>query len=200
MNLSGPALELIAENRYPVTIVTKSNLVLKDTDALQEINKRLATVVFTLTTVDDELAKIIEPSVPLPSKRLEAMGILSTLGIYVGVTMMPILPFIEDNVDNISAIVKASKKYGASFIIPAFGMTNRAGQREYYYKKLDEHFPGVKEKYIKKFGSRYSCSVNTWRQLSNQFTLLCRESGLVYEMSKIKKYGDMSSQLSLFND
>ncbi|WP_245612053.1 hypothetical protein [endosymbiont 'TC1' of Trimyema compressum] len=79
------------------------------------------------------------------------MGILSALGIYVGVTMMPILPFIEDNIRD---IVKESKKYGASFIIPAFGMTNREGQREYYYKKLEEYFPGVKEKYLKKFDSQ----------------------------------------------
>ena len=165
-----------------------------------KINKRLAVVVFTLTTVDDKLAKLIKPYAPLPSKRLEGMEILSVLGIYVGVTMMPIIPFIEDNIDNIRDIVKESKKYGVSFIIPALGMTKREGQREYYYKKLEEHFPGVKEKYLKKFGSHYNCSANNWRQLNNQFTLLCRENGLVYEMSKLKKYGDMSYQLFLFND
>ncbi len=192
-------LEIIKENNYPVHICTKSNLILRDADLLKEINKVYACVAFTLTTTDDELAKIIEPQASLPSERLMAMGVLSSLGIKVGVTMMPILPYIEDNEENIIDIVKKAKQHGASFIYPAFGMTLRDQQREYYYNKLDESFDGLKEKYMKSFKNRYSCSARNYKKLKAVFQKACAEADIHIGMvSYNQKVSD--AQMNFFNE
>jgi DNA repair photolyase len=197
-NLTGQALRVIADHRYPVQITTKSNLVLRDVEMLQEINKTYACVAFTITTCDDSLAKKVEPFAPSSTQRLEAMGILSSLGICTGITMMPILPFIEDSVENITEIVKKAKEYGAQFIFPAFGMTLRDRQREYYYRKLDELFPGTREKYEKRFKNYYSCSVSSYAKVKNAFYETCNKYGV---STKIPTYESKKTvaQLSLFN-
>lgn len=99
VNLTGRALKVIARFGFPVHIMTKSGLVLRDLDTLCEINTRFAAVSFTITAADDELAKKLEPGAPLVSARFEAMKTLSDHGIHTGITMMPILPFIEDDED-----------------------------------------------------------------------------------------------------
>jgi DNA repair photolyase len=176
--LTRKALEVIAKYKFPIHIITKSDMVLRDIEILKKINEEYAAITFTITTVDDKLAKIVEPYAPLPSKRLKTMKKLSDEGIYTGVTMMPILPFIEDNEENITHIIEQSKKYGAKYIIPALGMTLRDRQRAYYYKKLDKHFPGLKQKYIKTFRNNYSCGPVSDRSLSSKLYKLCRKYSL----------------------
>jgi len=196
--LTRKAVEIIAEFKFPFHTTTKSNLVLRDIDLLQDISRTYASVAFTLTTVDDELAKKIEPYAPLPSERLKAMGILSTLGIETGVTMMPILPYIEDNEQNIYNIVKFSALSGAKFIYPSFGMTLRDRQREYYYKKLDENFGGLKEKYQKRFKNRYGCGVNRYKRLKEVFYEACQKYNISLDLHTYE--GKISKmQLSIFD-
>lgn len=198
-NLTGKCLEIISHYRYPVNICTKSNLILRDIELLEKINEVYTCIAFTITTTDDELAPKIEPYAPLPSERLKAMGILSSLGIQTGVLMMPLLPFIEDNEENIENIVKKSASYGASFIIPSFGMTLRDGQRLYYYDKLDEHFPGLRERYERRFKNSYSCGVNNYIKLKKLFHQWCKK----YDIStKMPSYHQKVSntQMSFFND
>lgn len=197
--LTRQALMVIADHRFPVNITTKSNLVLRDVEVLQEISKIHASVSFTITTTDDLLASKIEPFAPSPSARFKAMGVLSVLGICTGVTMMPILPFIEDQADNIIEIIKKAKEYGAQYIYPAFGMTLRDRQRTYYYNKLDELFPGLRPKYEQRFGTRYGCSANNAAKLKEVFQEAC----LKYSVStKIPTYESKVSamQLSLFQE
>jgi len=177
-NLTGQALELIAAHQFPVHIITKSDLVLRDLDVLCQINQVYAAVTFTITTVDDSLAKKLEPGAPPPSARLRAMRALAEKGILTGVTMMPILPFIEDTQENITQIVTLAKEAGASYIIPSFGMTLRDRQREYYYAKLDEHFPGLRKEYEHRFGSQYFAPARDLPQLETRFRNLCQEVGL----------------------
>ncbi|RLD99845.1 MAG: radical SAM protein, partial [Bacteroidetes bacterium] len=120
-------------------------------------------------TADDNLAGTLEPGATSPSARFEAMRKLAKAGILTGVTMMPILPFLEDDLENIRQIVRTAADCGASYIIPAFGMTLRSGSREYYYQELDHLDPGVKEKYLQAFGDSYQCSAPNWRQLDEVF-------------------------------
>jgi len=167
--LARGALEIIRNQLFPVHILTKSDLALRDLDILTEISKVYAAVSFTITTADDDLARKVEPGAPLPSDRFNAMRKLANAGILTGVTMMPILPFLEDDPENIRQIVRTAADCGASYIIPAYGMTLRPGSREYYYKKLDYSFPGLKEKYIQAFGDSYQCSAPDWRQLEDVF-------------------------------
>ncbi len=196
--LTRKALEVIAEFRYPVHIITKSNLILRDIEILQEINKLYACVAFTITTTDDALARKLEPGAPLPSERLKAMGVLSELGITTCVTMMPILPFIEDNEENILDIVKQSQRYGAKSIVSSIGMTLRDRQRAYYFDKLNSLYPGLSGRYEKKFGNSYSCSCNNAKKLREIFNEACYKNGISMEMpSYYKKIS--SIQLSILN-
>lgn len=177
--LTGQALQIIAEHQFPVHIITKSDLVLRDLDVLRKINQVYAAVTFTLPTVDDSQAKKIEPGAPLPSARLRAMQELAKHGILTGVTMMPILPLIGDSEENIAQIVAQAKANGAAYIIPSFGMTLRDRQRRYYYQKLDQHFPGLKQEYIRRFGNQYFAPAQNLSQLEAAFHQLCKQADLL---------------------
>ncbi len=159
------ALEVLAGYHFPVHIITKSNLVIRDTDILQDISGTYAAVSVTITTFDDELASRLEPNAPLPSKRFEAIEQLAEAGIYTGITMMPLLPFINDNVENVRNILRRAKDCGVSYVIPMFGLTLRKGSRDYYYRALDEQFPGMKGEYEQMYGEQYECKSLVSKQL-----------------------------------
>jgi DNA repair photolyase len=184
--LTQRALEIIAEQRFPVHVMTKSDLVLRDIELLRGISQVYAAITFTITTADDKLGKKLEPGASLVSDRLHAMKVLADEGMYTGVTMMPILPFIEDNEENIAQIVELAHEHGAKYIIPAFGMTLRTDSRDYYYEKLDRLFPGVREKYEHKFGDRYQCSANNANELDRLFRDLCSEYAIATAMTPFK--------------
>ena len=110
-----------------------------------------AAVSFTITTADDDLGKKLEPGAPLVSRRFAAMAQLAAAGIMTGVLLMPVLPFIEDNAENITAIVTRAHECGASYILASFGMTLRDRQRAYYYAQLDRLFPGLRQQYERQY-------------------------------------------------
>ena len=169
LNMTGQALEVIAQFRYPVHILTKSDLVLRDVDKLVEINRVHASVCFTITTADDVLGKKVEPGAPVVSRRFRAAKILAEQGIQVGLTMMPILPFIEDTEENIAQIVARAHESGITYIVPWFGMSLRTRQRAYFYEKLDQLFPGVRAKYQALYGEQYSCVCPSAGRLAQVF-------------------------------
>jgi DNA repair photolyase len=146
-NLTGQALTIIARYGFPVHIVTKSDLILKDLETLVQINRVHAAVCFTITTPDDTLAKKLEPGAPPSSARLKAMQLLAGRGIPVGVSLMPVLPW--------------------------FGMSLRDRQREYFYTQLDRLFPGMRQCYERCFGNRYECPTDNARQLYMLMGSLC---------------------------
>ncbi len=196
LKLTQRALEVIAEFGFPLHIITKSDLVLHDLKLLKKINRVYATISFTITTADDKLAAILEPGAPLPSARYDAMKILADNGIQTGISMMPILPFIEDNLQNISAILEKAKQAGVKYIIPAFGMTMRDRQQKYFYRKLDEHFPGLKQKYISRFGESYSCGIENYQELKKAFEEKCRQFDI---STRVIPYLHQEEQLILFD-
>jgi len=199
--LTRRALETIAEFHFPVHIITKSDLVLRDVDLLERINQVYAAVTFTITTADDALARILEPGAPSPSRRLAAMRSLSEKGILTGVTLMPVLPFIEDNEENIIHILTLAHQNGSAYILPAFGMTLRDRQRAYYYAKLDKYFPGLHSRYEKSFGERYSARAQNHNRLEKVFAALCREFGIATKMPVFvpqKRGREPAGQPSLF--
>lgn len=178
LQLTRNALQIIASYKFPVHIITKSNLVERDIDILQEISKKYAAVSFTITSATDSLAKKIEPNAPSTSERYNAMKALADKGIYTGVTLMPILPFINDTKENIETIIRQAKESGASYIIPMFGVTLRKGSREYFYKALDSEFPNVKEKYQFHFGEQYECFSPDYRMIFDTFRELSLKLGI----------------------
>lgn len=196
--LTRKALELISDFNYPVHITTKSNLVLRDIDMLEEINKIYASVSMTITTTDGELARKVEPYAPLPIERLKALGILSEIGICTSITLMPVLPFIEDNKENIIGIVDKASFYGVKHIVPWLGMSLRDRQRAYYYDKLDELFPGTREKYEKRFKDMYRCSANNSKKLWSILSEACDKYNISLKMPTYEEK-ITSTQISLFN-
>ena len=197
------ALKLISKYNFGVSIDTKSDLILRDLDLLKEINSKNNVIIkFTITTPNDELSKIIEPHVCVSSKRFETIKELSRNGIFTGIMMNPVLPFITDNEADIKKLVKMAHDNGAKFIQTFMGMTLRENQREYYYEKLDKYFKGLKEKYIQYYKERYNCAVPNYKSLYKIFTTECDKYGIIYNMKDIivayKKEIKDNEQMSLF--
>lgn len=197
------ALKLISKYGYGVSIDTKSDLILRDLDLLKEINSKNNVIVkFTITTPIYELSKVIEPNVCVTSKRLEAIKKLSDSGIFVGIMMNPVLPFITDKEEDIKLLVKLASESGAKFIHTYMCLTLRENQRDYYFEKLDKHFIELKEKYIKFYGNKYNCIVPNYKGLYKIFTEECDKYGILYNMNDIikayKKEIKTNEQLSLF--
>ena len=204
LQLTRHALELIDAYGFGVAIATKSPLVTRDADLLKEISSHSPVLVkLTITTADDALCAKIEPHVARSSERFSAIEMLRAQGIFAGILLMPVLPFLEDHEENIAAIVSKAADVGARFIYPAFGMTLRQNQREWYYQKLEELFPGegLRQKYENRFGTRYECRSPHAKKLFAYFASLCDEKGILYQMRDIVSaykmgYGDR--QLTFF--
>ncbi len=197
VKLTGRALELLARFGFGVHINTKSDLVTRDIERLQRIGRVHATVAFTITTADDALSRKVEPGAPTSSARFRAMRSLADSGITVGACMMPVLPFLEDNPENITAIVEQTVENGGSFILPWFGMSMRDRQREYFYEQLDRLFPGLRPKYERAFGLRYECPARNAKTLADHFYRLCAQHGLGTRVPPMPGV-ESPKQLSLF--
>lgn len=174
-------LELIDRYEYGLAIQTKSDLILRDLDLLKSINEKTKCVVqMTMTTYDDELCKIIEPNVCVTSKRAEVLNVMRDNGIPTIVWMTPILPFINDTEENIRGLIKfcvEAKVYG--ILLWDMGVTLREGDREYFYKKLDEHFPGLKRRYINTYGNQYMITSPNNDKLMRIVREECQKHGIV---------------------
>ncbi len=202
--LTRHALELLSAYGFGVAIDTKSDLVARDVDVLEEMKAQAPVIVkLTVTTASDALCKIVEPYAPPTSRRFAAIRTLAERGIFTGVILMPVLPFITDTQENVTAIVEAAAKSGARFVYPSLGVTLRQNQRDYFYARLDEHFPGLKERYQKQYGPSYQCSSPDAKILWETLKTACKKYGLLYKMQEIisaykQGYSSMG-QLSLFN-
>ena len=204
LELTKGALRLVDKYRFGIAIDTKSDLVLRDSEILKAIQQHSPVAInFTITTADDTLCKKIEQHVSVSSNRFRAIKELSSQGIMCGVLLMPVLPFINDKEENILQIVRTAYQNGARWIYAgdAFGVTLRQNQRDYFYQKLDEQFPGLKQKYIHNYGNTYGCISPNNQRLWLVFKAECDKTGLLYRMSDIAeniKRNYSSKQMSLF--
>ncbi len=203
--LTRHALELISAFGFGSAITTKSDLIIRDLDILEEIQEHSPVLCkITITTCDDDLCKKIEPRVSVSSKRFEAIAKLKEAGIFTGILLMPVLPWLCDSKENILGIVKEAKECGADFIYPAFGMTLRQNQREWYYEKLRKLYPKehLDEKYQKRYGNRYQCVSPNAKKLWEIFANACNDAGILYQMRHIMtayKRPYQMEQMSLFD-
>ena len=190
LKLTRKCLEIIDKYNFGFTLITKSDLVLRDLDLLKKINEKTKCVVqMTITTFDDELCRIIEPNVCVTSRRIEVLKILHENNIPTIVWMTPILPFINDNEENIMNILKACKKAGVYGIMTfGIGLTLREGDREYYYEKLDSYFPGLKNRYIRRYGNCYELPVPDEERLYKLLTSYCTANNIEYRPERLFKY------------
>jgi DNA repair photolyase len=182
LQLSRKALQIIARHKFPVHLITKSDLVCRDIDILKEISQVYAAISVTITAASDVVSRQIEPGAPVSSQRFEAIRTLSNAGIYCGITLMPVLPYITDTPENIEQLIIKAKESGAKYILAVMGMTLREGQREYYYEQLDKRFPGLKENYQLRYGNDYSCNVPDHKKLWTVFETKCNKVGIPMRM------------------
>ena len=182
LGLTRRCLEIIYRHGFGAAVQTKSDRILRDIDLLEAINHSAKCVVqMTLTTYDDRLCSIIEPNVCNTKRRIEVLEEMRKRGIPTVVWLTPVLPFINDTTENIRLILEACARVRVKGIICfGMGLTLRDGDREYYYAALDRHFPGLKERYIRTYGSAYEVTSPDSRQLMGLFTDFCRDHGIMY--------------------
>lgn len=190
VQLTRRCLELIDHYEFGLAIQTKSDRILRDLELLKSINRKAKCVVqMTLTTYDEELCKILEPNVCTTKRRFEVLQIMKESGIPTVVWLSPILPFINDTKENLEGILDYCIRAGVYGIINfGIGMTLREGDREYYYAALDKHFPGLRQKYHRKFGYAYEITSDNHKELMPLFHARCREHHIVSNVGKIFEY------------
>lgn len=205
--LTRKCLELIEHYGFGAAVQTKSGLVLRDLDLLKRINEKTKCVVqMTLTTADEDLCRILEPNVCTTKRRAEVLNILREEDIPTVVWLCPVLPFINDTEENIKGVMDyavRAKTYGVLNF--GMGVTLRDGDRQYFYEKLEQHFPGLRRKYIETYGNAYEVGSPNGKRLISVFYEICRENGLESNMDKIFSYlhkfeeKNTVSQMSLFD-
>ena len=181
LRLTRKCLEIILQYGFGAAIQTKSDRILQDIDLLDEINRSAKCVVqMTLTTWDDDLCRVLEPNVCNTKRRIEVLEEMQKRGIPTVVWLTPILPFINDTEENITAILDECVRVGVKGIIDfGMGLTLREGDREYYYAALDKHFPGMKERYIKRYGNAYELPSPNAGKLTEIFRRICKANGIL---------------------
>ncbi|MBO4819056.1 MAG: radical SAM protein, partial [Firmicutes bacterium] len=205
LGLTRKCLEVIRKYGFGAAVQTKSDRILRDIDLLDDINREAKSVVqMTLTTYDDELCSILEPAVCNTRKRIEVLEKMQERSIPTVVWLSPVLPYINDNEENIRAILDECVRIGVKGIICfGMGLTLRDGNREYYYAALDKHFPGLKEKYIKEFGNSYIIASPQNDRLMGIFKEVCEKSGIISDPDEcfayMQEFPEKDLQLSMFD-
>lgn len=177
LQLTRKCLEIINRYEFGVSILTKSNRIMRDFDLLQSIHHNAKAVVqMTLTTYDETLCRIVEPNVSTTKERFEVLMECRKAGIPTMVWLCPVLPYINDTVENLKGILDLCIKAGVTGIVCfGMGLTLREGDREYYYDALDQHFPGMKERYIREYGMAYELPSPNAKELWSIFQATCKE-------------------------
>lgn len=183
-------LQLIEKYNFGLAIQTKSNRILRDLDILKHINEKTKCVVqMTLTTFDEDLCRLIEPNVSTTKERFEVLKVMKDNGIPTVVWISPILPFINDTAENINGILDYCEEAGVKGIICfGMGLTLRNGNREYFYRALDEKFPGLKERYIQSYGNMYDVRSKNNQELMELFYRRCKQKGILYDPNVVFSY------------
>lgn len=205
LRLTRRCLEIINKYGFGAVIQTKSDLILRDIDLLDEINRSAKCVVqITLTTYDDDLCRKLEPNVCNTKRRIEVLEKMQERGIPTVVWLTPILPFINDTEDNITSIMNECVRTGVKGIIDfGMGLTLREGDREYYYAALDKHFPGLKQRYIRTYGNSYELPSPGAKELTAVYKRICRANGMMSTpedcFGYMRELPEKLSQISIFD-
>ena len=205
LRLTRKCLEIILKYGFGAAVLTKSDMILDDIDLLDEINRTAKCVVqMTLTTYDDDLCRILEPNVCNTKRRIEVLEKMHERGIPTIVWITPILPFINDNEENVRSILNECARAGVKGVIDfGMGLTLREGDREYYYAALDKYFPGLKEKYIRTYVNAYEVPSPGARELRKLMQKICRDKRMMSTPEECFKFmndlPDRYEQMTLFD-
>ena len=205
LKLTRQCLELIEKYGFGASVITKSDLVLRDIDIFDSINRKAKSVLqMTLTIADDRLSRILEPNVCTTSRRYEVLKQFQERNIPAVVWMTPILPFLTDTEENMRTIFEYCFDAGVKGIVLwNAGLTLRDGDREYYYRALDRHFPGLSDEYRKRYGNAYEVNSPDGEKLMRIFHSECEKHGILHDPDACFRYiaeiPDRQKQMSLFD-
>ena len=163
-------IETFIRYKNPMIITTKSTLLLRDLDLLEELNKvAYVDVRVSVSAIDEEIRRKIEPKAAPTAERLQMLSEIAEKGISRGVLLMPIIPYLTDNIENLDALFDMSRKNGAESIIPAM-LHLRGETKRVFYSYIKEMFPGliskisvlykgayVDKSYSEKFNQKITC-------------------------------------------
>ena len=211
LGLTRRLLRVILSYRFPVHIITKSELVLRDLDLLARIDERAvvprdlkphlergAIVTFSFSTLDERLAKIFEPGAPAPRKRLEAMSKCSEEGFLTGAAFIPVLPYLSDSEEDLEEMIATAKEFGARYVfvgaLTLFG-GSPGSCRERYFKAIETHFPELIDGYARMY--RGAEPPGYQRRLEAVAEKLCDRHGIGYKIAGAKRTSQGSRQRSL---
>ena len=184
-------LMIILRFRFPMNLLTRSPLVLRDLDILKKIGEKAimpkelegkmdtgVVISFSFSTTDEELARIFEPGAPSPQKRLETMKKCKKQGFRVGAIFMPLLPFLSDSEEHLDMMIRDVKENGADFVM-ASGLTlfgeGPTDCKTRYYKVLEEYFPELEPKTRAIFRNSFAPSRKYQQEIHQRFLRLCQK-------------------------
>lgn len=196
------ALELFCRHGFGVAFTTKAALCARDADLLARLSRSAPVrACLTLTCASDTLCRKLEPHVSPTSQRLEAMRTLADAGVYTGIWLNPVLPYLTDSWQNLEELLVRTHDAGGRYAVCFFGMTLRSGNREYFFRALDQHFPGVRQAYLQRYGNQYFCLAREAEALARQYENLCNRLGLAYTFREINRQmlAKQPQQLSLLD-
>src|SRR5215218_161395 len=178
--LTRRCLETLSDHDTPVSIVAKATLILRDLDLLAELAQGPgATVYFTITTLETELWRVIEPGTPPPLKRLQVMNRLSEAGVPCGVFLAPILPGVTDSVDSMDAVAAAAKEHGAASFGSAV-LRLAPLVKEHYLGFVAETFPDLLPRYERAYTGT-TISSDYQRAMERRIAMIRNRHGFIQD-------------------
>ena len=194
--LTRRALELVYQYGFPVHMLTKSTLIMRDTDILKAINERTRAIVsFSFSSVDDAISAVFEPGVPSPSERLQALAYFKSQGIACGMFLLPVIPFVTDTVELMDEALRKASEAGVDFVIFG-GMTLKEGkQRDYFMAALKKYRAQLDGGYQRTYpGNRWGePSAEYAGSLNMVFNAIAKKYGLPVRMPQAL-YGEILSK------
>ena len=194
--LTRSALELVYQYGFPVHMLTKSTLIMRDTDILKAINERTRAIVsFSFSSVDDAISAVFEPGVPPPSERLQALAYFKSQGIACGMFLLPVIPFVSDMPELMDEALRKASEVGVDFVIFG-GMTLKEGkQRDYFMAALKKYRAQLDGGYQRIYpGNRWGePSAEYVDSLNMAFNAIAKKYGLPVRMP-CALYGEILSK------
>ena len=191
-------LEIILKYRFPVHILTKSNLLLRDLDLLSKIDEKAVLPVdlrsklkhgviisFSLSTLDKRLAEILEPGAPKPRERLEALLKCREEGFQAGVCYIPVLPYLSDGNEQLEEMIVTARDYGADYcMVGALTLYGRgpSDSKTLYYNFLRKEHPDLIVKYESLYGGSFQPRMEYQRRLEDRAKRICLKHGVKYRI------------------
>jgi DNA repair photolyase len=182
--LTRGCLEVLAKYKVPVSITTRSPLVLRDIDVLKEMP--VTSINISVNTLNESVWRNLEPSTPFPLKRLETVQTLVEAGIPAGIFMAPIMPYLTDNTGNLAGLIRLAAEHRARFVMSSFLRLSTSEVKVWFFQTLNQHYPHL----VGKYAQLYSQSPYAPKSYREPIERSIRDLLLQAGIDNLKAYND----------